>query len=559
MKSQKTLRWLLSISKRQLLPILVLSLTTMISSATFIVLALLSREIINLAVSSLPYAQIESEIIKYAVMLIGALLGQLALSLFDSHLKAAISGKLEKSLRHRIFETVTAKQYKQLSRLHSGEIINRFMSDVDIVVSGVVSFIPNALSIITKIVGGIIVIAAISKGFAAVVTLVGVAVILAAAVLSPIYKKLHKRVRRETGEVQSMTQECVENIVVVKTFSNRKPLLNRLDSIMNRLYKSKIFRNHVTNVANGGLFLVFTVGYYATLCWGALAIAKGGGIMDYGTLMAFLQIVSQIRTPLFNASGLITSFYGAIASAERIMELEALPDETGIEHLEPDDVYQSIKSITVSNLSFGYSSDKQIIKNSSFKIQKGQTVAVTGASGTGKSTLFRLLLGLFEPDEGQLFLETDDGKIEITAASRPLFAYVPQGNLVLSGTIADNVKFGNPDIDERAVTEALKAACLDELIKSLPDGINTVIGERGLGLSEGQIQRISVARALCCGAPILLLDECTSALDAETEVQMLKNITADRNKTVLFISHRDAALKLCDIRLSLENGIFHIA
>ncbi len=553
MKSRKTISWLFKVSRPQLFPIIILSLTTMLSSVTFIVLALISREVINVATGSTPSTDVKGDITKWALILLAVLLGQLILNLFDSHLKTAISGKLEKNLRHCIFQTVTAKQYKEISGLHSGEIINRFMSDVDIVVSGLVNFIPNTLSILTKIIGGIIVIAAISIKFAAIIIIVGVAVILGAILISSFYKKLHKRVRRETGEVQSMTQECVENIVVIKSFSNRLPLLHRLDGLMNKLYKSKIYRNHVTNIANGGLFLVFTVGYYATLCWGALSIASGNGIMDYGTLMAFLQIVSQIRAPLFNASSLITSFYSAVASAERIIELEQLPDEITSDIKDPDILYNSVESIKISNLSFGYSPEKQIICDSSFEIEKGITVAVTGPSGTGKSTLFRLLLGLFEPNKGTICFKTTKEDVEINASTRSLFAYVPQGNLVLSGTILDNIKFGNPDIDDSMVQKALEDACLDELISTLPDGVNTVIGERGLGLSEGQIQRISVARALCCGAPILLLDECTSALDAETELKLLSNITSNRNKTVLFISHREAALSICDRQLSLEN------
>ncbi len=556
MKNDNTLVWLWNIAKKQLLRIIILSVSSMLSSLSFLGLALVSRKAINIAVGVIPSDNVKADIINCAFILVAILIAQLLLTVLDSHLKAVISGKLEKDLRYRIFKSATAKKYRELNNFHSGEILNRFMGDVDIVVSGVANFIPNTLSIFTKIIGGLIVIAAISKSFALIVICVGVAIILCATVISPFYKKLHKRVRRETGEVQSMTQECIENIVVIKTFSSRLPLLKRLDSIMNRLYKSKIHRNHVSNVANSGIFLVFTVGYYATLCWGALSIASGNGVMDYGTLMAFLQIVSQIRAPLFNASGLITSLYGTIASAERIIALENLPEESTSSQFDPISTYDKLKSIKAESLSFGYNDNNDVITKSSFEIQKGASVAVIGASGTGKSTLFRLLLGLFDATEGSLALMVTDGQIDINASTRSLFAYVPQGNFVLSGTIADNIKFGNPCVDDGAVEKALKSACLYDFVNSLPDGINTVIGERGLGLSEGQIQRVAVARALCCGAPILLLDECTSALDAETEVEMLNNITKLDNKTVLFISHRDAALSVCKQQLILENGVF---
>lgn len=556
MKSKKALFWLANLSRHQLFQIIVLSLTGMVSSSSFIFLALISRKIINVATGSIPSDNIKGDIFSWAAVLLGVLLLQLAISVFDSHLKASISGKLEKHLRHRLFQSVTAKQYKAISGFHSGEIINRFMSDVDIVVSGVSGLVPNVLSILTKIIGGIIVIAAISKSFALIVILIGLLTVFGAALISPFYKRMHKKVRKETGEVQSLTQECVENIVVIKSFSNRLPLSSRLDKIMQKLYKSKIHRNHINNVASSGLFIIFTVGYYATLCWGALSIASGGGIMDYGTLMAFLQIVSQIRTPLYNASGVLTSFYSTLASAERLMELENLPDENVDINLDTIKLYADMISIKAENVSFGYNNDKQIIRDSSFEIKKGFCVAVTGPSGTGKSTLFRLLLGLFECNSGSLTVKSSTNETTINASTRKLFAYVPQGNLILSGSIADNVRFCNNEVDDSKVIEALKDACLYDFIETLPDGINTIIGERGLGLSEGQIQRISVARALCCEAPILLLDECTSALDSETEIKMLNNIIAKRNKTVLFISHREAALSVCDSELHLENQKF---
>ena len=556
MKSKKALFWLMDLGRHQLFEIIVLSITGMVSSSSFIFLALVSRKIINIATGIHPSDNITDNIFSWAAVLLAVLLVQLALSLLDSHLKVSISGKLEKHLRHRLFQAVTTKQYKATSGFHSGEIISRFISDVDIVVSGVSGLIPNILSILTKIIGGIIVIAAISKSFALVVVLIGLVTVFGAALISPFYKRLHKRVRKETGEVQSLTQECVENIVVIKSFSNSLPLSSRLDKIMQKLYKSKIQRNHLHNVTSSGLFIIFTVGYYATLCWGALSIASGSGIMDYGTLMAFLQIVSQIRTPLYNASGVLTSFYSTVASAERLMELENLPDETIDCDIDDVKLYSDMISIKAENLSFGYNKEKPIITDSSFEVKKGFCIAVTGLSGTGKSTLFRLLLGLFECDNGSLTIKSDTNETPINASTRKLFAYVPQGNLILSGSIADNVRFCNSDVDDSKVVEALKDACLYDFVETLPNGINTLVGERGLGLSEGQIQRISVARALCCEAPILLLDECTSALDSETEIQMLDNIIAKRNKTILFISHREAALSVCDSELHLENQKF---
>ena len=213
-----------------------------------------------------------------------------------------------------------------------------------------------------------------------------------------------------------------------------------------------------------------------------------------------------------------------------------------------------MNKIEIRNLRFTYG-DGDILTNSSFDIKKGCFVSLTGVSGGGKSTLFRLLLGLYDPSEGEINIVTENGKRSIDATTRSLFAYVPQGNLLLSGTIADNIKFGCDNVTNDQLDKAAETACLKELIDSLPDGYNTVLGERGLGLSEGQVQRISIARALLSDAPILLLDECTSALDETTELKLLENIAKLTTKTVIFISHRNAALSICDQHLKLENGV----
>lgn len=553
MRSRPSFFWICKTAKKQLFLLILLSFFSIITSVSYIGLALISRRAINIATSDISFSEMKPELIMCGVYLLLIIVGQLLLTLLSSHIKAVVSGRLEIELRNRLFENIVSKKYSEVQRFHSGELINRFTSDVDIVVSGVTNFLPQALSIITKIVSGLIVIAAFSTGFTAVVLIIGVVVMLCALLFSPIYKRLHKRAQQESGIVRGFAQECVENIVVVKSFSTKKPLLTKLGEYMKTVYKTKILRNHISNAATGGVFLVFTLGYYATLFWGAFEIATGQ--MDYGTLTAFLQIVSQIRTPFYNASGLISHFYGALASAERLMELEQLPSDRADNEFDAAKCYSELKELRADRLSFSYG-DGKVIEDSSFSIKKGSIVSLTGASGAGKSTLFKLLLGLFEPDNGTLTVVTENGEINIDASTRSLFAYVPQGNLVLSGTVAENIKFGCPEVSDELMKKAAEAACLGEFISTLPDGYNTVLGERGLGLSEGQIQRIAIARALLSDAPILLLDECTSALDERTEQQLLDNIAALSTKTVLFISHRNAALSICDTHLRLENHRF---
>ncbi len=550
MKQKSSISWLWKTTKPQMWLIVIYSLSSMLTSASYVIPALFSRQIINAAVSAATSGTSTGDIIKYTLYLMGFVVLTIAILIFNSHLCAVISGRLELQLRHSFFESITKKKCAKIASLHSGEILNRFTSDIDIVVSGITNFIPETLSLFSKAVAGFVVIITFSKGYAATIVGVGILIIICALLFKPIFKKTHKQIQESSGAMRGFTQECIENIVVVKTFSNRIPLLNKLDNYMKKIYKLKIFRNHIGNVAGGGATFLYKIGYYATLCWGAFMIANK--TMDYGTLMAFMQIVSQIASPFFGASNLITHFYSTLASAERLCELEAIEDEIIDETIDFDSLYENMEYICAENINFKYDID-DIIEDSSFTVKKGSCVAITGPSGAGKSTLFKLMLGLYEQNSGNLYAQTKDGKVSLSPSTRPLFAYVPQGNLLISGTIAENIKFANLNASDEEMIAAAKTACIYDFIKELPDGFDSEIGEHGAGLSEGQVQRIAVARALCCGAPILLLDECTSALDPVTEEEMLKNIEKLGTKTIFFISHKNAALSICDTHLKMED------
>ncbi len=550
MKKTSTLSWIWKYIKGQRGLLTVLSVSSMITSSAYVVPALLSRRAINTALSAASFSEALPLLLEIGLYFLLVILAQLGLSALNTHLRMLISGRMEIALRQSFFKTLLGKNYASVSGLHSGEVLNRFTSDVDIVVSGITDFIPEALAILAKLAAGLVVVLSFSPSFAVLSVLVGLSMLALVLLFRPLYKKMHKAVQEASGVSRSFAQECVENIVVVKTFSGRTHFLEKLRQHMEKLYRTKLRRSIFTNFAEKGLSLIFTLVYYGTLLWGAASIADGS--MDYGTLMAFLQIVSQIQAPFVNASGLITRLYAATASAERLRELEDFPEEMAYSTLSPS-TYESLSGIGAEALAFRYDQEN-ILENTSFFLPKGSMTAITGTSGTGKSTLFRLLLGLFPPNAGRLFARTADGEISLDAGTRALFAYVPQGNLLLSGTIRENIKFLHPAVSDAQMEEAARAACIYDFIASLPKGFDTEIGERGGGLSEGQMQRISVARALCADAPILLLDECTSALDSATEEAMLRNIAALKTKTVLFISHKNAAFSFCDTHLSVKDG-----
>ena len=220
---------------------------------------------------------------------------------------------------------------------------------------------------------------------------------------------------------------------------------------------------------------------------------------------------------------------------------------------DPLELYRKMDALGAENLSFSYDRD-QVFRDGEFTLPKGAFAAITGPSGIGKSTLLKLLLGIFKPESGGLFLQCGDEQVRLDRATRRLFAYVPQGNLLLSGTLLENLTITRPDATREEIEEALFVSAMDEYLPQLPDGLNTVIGESAAGLSEGQAQRIAIARAVLGGAPILLLDECTSALDPETEKKVLSRIRNLPNRTCIAVTHRNAAVELCDWQLQLENG-----
>ena len=420
-------------------------------------------------------------------------------------------------------------------------------------VSNSVTIIPSITSIVTKIVTGIGAMLILNPYLAVIILMLGIAVPAIGRVINKRYKQLHKDCQKTEGKTRAFLQECFENIVVIKSFVSEAPFKTRLGFFMDENFKIKMRRTSISVLMHICLYSFFTVGYYAVLVWGAGGISAGS--LTYGTLMAFLQLISQLRAPLQNVSGIMPKYYAALASAERLMELEESDDErAALEESKMKSLKADFRRLEINDVCFSYGGDR-ILENCSFAAEKGRIIALTGESGSGKSTLFKIILGLYEPQSGSI---TVNGETEVNSSVRGLFSYVPQGNMVLSGTIKDNITLCNSDIDEEKIIKAAKAAEIYDYIVSLQDGFDTVLSERGAGLSEGQLQRISIARALLADAPVLLLDEATSALDEATETKVLDNIKNMTDKTVLFITHRNTSLKVCDRIVRVEDKKFTV-
>lgn len=538
----RALKWIYCRIRRYIPLTAAVSVISALSALSFVALALITKRVMDIATGDTTGSLFKSGILLFAVIAI-----QILLSAAQSILNAYSNGKQTIAFRNYLFGVLCRKKYADISAYHSGDILNRFTSDIDTVVTSSVNIIPNVVSIATKIVAGIGTMLFMNPYIAAAVLLCGVTFPAIGRAINKRYKYMHKECQRTEGRTRAFLQECFENIVVIKTFISEAPFIKKLDSYMDDNFRLKIKRTSISVIANISLYALFTAGYYAVLLWGAGGLS--GGTLTYGTLMAFLQLISQLRAPLQNVSGILPQYYSALASAERLMELEGAADEpfpAAAERLEK--IKEDFRTLEIKNLFFGYA-DESVLRDFSLCAKRGNITAITGESGSGKSTLFKLMLGLYEPQFGSI---TINGEIPLDASLRGLFAYVPQGNMVLSGTVRENITMNNRTVSDEQIERAARAAEIYDYIISLPDGFETHLAERGAGLSEGQIQRISIARALLTNAPILLLDEATSALDEETETRVLANIKSMTDKTVLFITHRNTSLKVCDRIVHVE-------
>lgn len=506
--------------------------------------ALLCRGIIDCAV-----ARDGAGIAAHALILGGMVAAQVILQFISRGLTERVRAQTEMQLRSALLGRTLSAELAQVRRYHSGELLNRMFSDANICSAAVAELVPNAVSMGVRIVCAAAVMTVLQPWFAALFVAAGAAVFAVTRLLRTRLKGLHRRVQEKEGEVRSFMQEALESAAVIKAFGVQERVLARNDEAQRGHFSLRMKRRTLNIAAGAGFGLVFQAGYVLALVWGAYGIFAGA--MTYGTLTAVLQLVNQIQSPFAALSGLFPQYYAAAASAERLMEIENLPQEEAPRRtLRGEDFTE----LAVSGVSFSYGS-REVITRADFSLERGSVTALTGVSGGGKTTLFLLLLGAYRPQTGSIAFRAGGESYGAGQESRGIAAYVPQGNCLFSGTVRDNISFMERSPDDARIMEAARAACAEEFINALPQGLDTPLGENGTGLSEGQAQRIAIARALYSGAQLLLLDEATSALDAQTESAVLQNIAEMRGKTVLIVTHRPAALEICDKQLTLKDGV----
>lgn len=541
--------WIIKTCKSQMPTLIFLIIVNIIHGVTSVAFANFSKNVIDGAT----IRHDMNYIVKFALALLGVVLLQMTLSITRSCVSERCKGRLDIIIKRHLLDVIMKKDYSKVTSYHTGELQNRMFNDVNIVTEGFTRILPQSIFFFTKLISSLIYLVIIDKVFALVFLAGGCVIFLITRLFRKRLKMLHKRVQETEGKTRSFIQEIVSNLLVVKAFSVEDKIQSQTDVLQENNFDAKIKRRNFSIFANTGLNTVFSFGTVFAVAFGAWRLLNG--LMTYGMVTAMLQLVNQVQTPFASLSGVMPQYFSMIASAERLIEIDNIEDEIHVNNspVDVDDVYNKLLSVNFDNISFKYDRDI-IFDDTTFSLNKGDFVAIMGISGIGKSTLLKLLLGVFSVQSGNIYIKTSDGNIPVDKSTRRLFSYVPQGNMVISGTIRENLTFINDNATDEEIENAIRVSCAKQFIDEFPDGLETVIGEKGMGLSEGQIQRLAIARSLLSKSPILLLDEATSALDENTEKQFLKNLKTLDNVTCIIVSHKKAALEICNKNIQIING-----
>lgn len=494
----------------------------------------------------------KTALVKNGMVLGGLILLQTALKVVCKALEVRVQGKIEISIKTELFSSILKKDYEKITSVHTGELMTRLTSDVSVVADGVVTILPSAVAMATRLVCAFATLFSLDRIFSLILLSGGVLLFVFTRFFRGKMKSLHKAVQKSDGGVRSFMQEAIENLLVVKIFDVADMITDRSKGYQDENYYAKIRRNRWSIFANIGFSMAFSFGWLFAMIWSAARLSRGA--ITFGTLTAIVQLVSQVQTPVTSLSGYLPKYYTMLASADRILETESLPESVSYNSpkLDVKEVYDGLSCIEFDGVTFGYGREN-VIEDGSVRINKGDFTVISGISGIGKSTFFKLMTGVLTPQKGSISVVSGGKKYHIDKYMRRLFAYVPQGNMLMSGTIRDNIKFVNAAATDEEVLEAAKISCAYDFITELPDGLDTVLMENGRGLSEGQIQRLAVARAVLSGAPVMLLDEATSALDAETEKKLLLGLRSLKDRTCVIISHKTAAFDVANSVIEIKD------
>ena len=480
-----------------------------------------------------------------AIWLILTVVGGVLLRQVYFYLTTKASIRQTNALRLRMFSSLFRRQLYEEKEIHSGDISSRLTKDIEVVSDTTTDTLPQMCITAIQLVGAFLLLHYFDRWLAWALLIMTPLAILMAKFIGRRLRQMTLDIRQDESRIQMQVQEGMENNAVLRAMGSQEWMTGRLDTMQQQLKGNIMRRTRFTIMIRIIMGCAFGLGYLTAFIWGGLQLRAGA--ITFGVMTSFLQLVGQIQHPVMQLLNLVPQVIHSTASIDRLIELESLESEADASTLHP-----TLSGIRFENVSFKYAGgDRQILSDFTHDFRPGTKTALMGETGIGKTTLFRLMLGFISPQSGTISLYGKEESMPAGSTTRPDFVFVPQGNTLMSGTIRFNLQEANPDASDQELLQALHTACAD-FVQELPDGLDTLLGERGTGLSEGQAQRIAIARGLLRPGSILLLDEISSSLDAPTEAELYARLfKAYPQKTMIFITHREAVTALCDSVLTL--------
>lgn len=489
------------------------------------------------------------DMVSLGIVMVMLMLLQIGTGAFSSWFSMQTQIMMSNRNRNRIYTHLMHSQWLGKGRLHSGDVLNRLEEDVRVITSTLCGSLPQVLVTTVQLIAAFVFLSRLSMVMACSIALIMPFFLLFSKIYVRTVRRLTKQIRDTDSIVQSHLQESIQHHVLIQSMEQSGIMSDRLHGMQDTLYRQTMHRTRFSIFSRIMVTLGFAAGYLAAFIWSIIQL--DAGTITFGTMTAFLQLVSQIQNPAVGLSQLIPSFIHASTSVDRLRELEEIPSEEGLDKK----LISGVVGIRLSDVTFRYpDGDRNILQHFSHDFRPGSRTAIVGETGAGKSTMIRLMLSLLRPDAGSISLYNAAGEsLSAQAETRCNMVYVPQGNSLLSGTIRQNLLLGNPDATEEQMYEALHRASAD-FVRDLNMGLQTVCGEYGEGLSEGQAQRIAIARGLLRPGSILLLDEFSSSLDMDTEQTLIHNlIQTCQDKTMIFITHRNMIIDYCDEVIKMQS------
>ena len=546
MKEGSVLRWSLRTIKPWIPALLLLVICNAVSAVLTVWFALSTKGVIDAATGGDPLL-FQNACIRQGILILAIILNNILIH----HLRDWLNAIIDRDLKKKLLTGLLHGEFAKVSQYHTGDLLSMMNHDLQTFISSIMNILPSVTSMATKLIAALAALIAMEPRIAYVVLIGGVVVFVVTGIVRKNLKTLNKRASKAQGKVSGFIQETLEKLLMVQAMDISDVMEKRADTLLEKRYQILRKRKNISLISSTCVSVLSLGASFGALVFCANGILNG--TMTFGTLTAVSQLVTQVRAPITNMSGIGPQFAAMSAAAERLMELDAICEAEPAERKEPAALYEKATAIRGEKLTFAYDRD-YVFDHADFRLPKGSFGVIVGHSGIGKSTLLKLLLGIFPAEEGGLYLDTESGPVQIDRTTRKLFAYVPQGNLLLSGTLRDNLTVTKRDATQEEIDRAIYISAMDAYLPTLPQGLDTVVGENALGLSEGQAQRLSIARAILSDAPIMLLDEATSALDDETEKAVLSRIQNLPGKTCIAVTHREAAMQIADWSLEMRDG-----